>query len=212
MPSILRQWRPLLAGLLSLGLAGVVLALTLRLASAQLLERDAARSALSWAQIVEGTVHDLESLFAGDGASAQARADLARLRNVQEVFRFKFFDPRGELIATAAGDGQTRLWDLRSGRLLGTENGRGIRLGLEGRVGMEDTLNHRLTVHRIGPSPVYQRWRGTALQVEDMQAMDISPDGDCAATGVAGTGLRLWNLRLPGASPDWYDYPGVDSV
>lgn len=122
------------------------------------------------------------------------------------------FDPRGELMATAANDGQTRLWDLRSGRLLGTENGRGIRLGPRGRIGMEDSLNHRLTVHRIGPSPVYQRWRGPALQVKDMQAMDISPEGDCAATGVAGEGLRLWNLREPGASPVWYDYPGVDSV
>lgn len=92
----LRHWRPLLTGLLALALAGVLLTLTLRLAAGQLLERDAARSALAWAQLVEGTVHDLESLFAGQGASAQARGDLARLRNVQEVFRFKFFDRQGD--------------------------------------------------------------------------------------------------------------------
>ncbi|HEX2749293.1 MAG TPA: hypothetical protein VHM91_14895, partial [Verrucomicrobiales bacterium] len=39
------------------------------------------------------------------------------------------FDPGGELLCTSAGDGQVRLWDLRTGRLLGVENGRGIRLG-----------------------------------------------------------------------------------
>jgi signal transduction histidine kinase len=122
------------------------------------------------------------------------------------------FDPRGELMATSAGDGQTRLWDLRNGRLLGTENGRGLRLGTQGRIGMEKTQEPLLTVHRIGPSPVYQRWRGPALQVKDLQAMDISPEGDAAATAVAGEGLRLWNLRDPGASPVWYDYPGLDSV
>ena len=122
------------------------------------------------------------------------------------------FDPRGELVATSANDGQVRLWELSGGRLLGVENGRALRIGPDGRIGMEKTEEGRLTVHRIGPSPVYQRWRGPALQVKDLQAMDISPEGDCAATGVAGVGLRLWNLRQPGSSPDWHDYPGIASV
>ena len=44
-------------------------------------------------------------------------------------------------------------------------------------------------VHRLGTSPVYQRWRGPSVQVQDRQAMDISADGTCAATGIAGAGL-----------------------
>jgi diguanylate cyclase (GGDEF)-like protein len=96
MPLLIRQWRPALASLLALALAGLALAAVLRLASGQLLERDAARSALGWANLVEATVDDLEALFAGQGLSPAARDGLVRLRGAQEVFRFNFFDRRGE--------------------------------------------------------------------------------------------------------------------
>ncbi len=95
MKPVSSHWRLLWPCLLGLGLAGVVMALVLRLAAGTLLERDAERSALAWAALVEASVDELEPLLDGRPASPAARAQLARLLHVQEVFRFKLFDRQG---------------------------------------------------------------------------------------------------------------------
>lgn len=51
-------------------------------------------------------------------------------------------------------------------------------------------------------------WRATQLR-EDAENQQRRA---ALAERRAGMGLRLWNLRELGASPVWYDYPGLDSV
>ncbi len=77
-------------------LAAAVMATVMRYASTHLLERDAEHTALSWAEFVGATVADLEKVFADGELTARARQDLLQFRHVQEVFRFKMFNPAGQ--------------------------------------------------------------------------------------------------------------------
>ncbi|HSW07839.1 putative bifunctional diguanylate cyclase/phosphodiesterase [Aquabacterium sp.] len=85
-----------MALLLGLAVAGLLLAWLLRVASAQLLQRDAEHTALAWAELASAAVEDLEPLLNGAPLSDAARRDLLRHRRVQEVFRFKLFDRTGQ--------------------------------------------------------------------------------------------------------------------
>ncbi|WP_395701433.1 putative bifunctional diguanylate cyclase/phosphodiesterase [Aquabacterium sp.] len=84
--------------LLGLAATGLLLWWLLRLASAQLLERDAEHTALAWAELASGSVEDLAPLLAGEPLSPAAHRDLLRHRRVQEVFRFKLFDREGRAV------------------------------------------------------------------------------------------------------------------
>ncbi len=90
-----RTWPWGAALLLGLAVTGLLMWWLLRVASAQLLERDAEHTALAWADLASGAVEDLEPLLAGERLSAAAHRDLLRHRRVQEVFRFKLFDREG---------------------------------------------------------------------------------------------------------------------
>ena len=120
------------------------------------------------------------------------------------------FAPRGERLATSALDGLTRIWDLPQQRLLGVLQGRAIQLGSDGRISME-TPQKRLEVRRITPSPFYRRCPGAAGYTTDIRALDISSDGNWAASTVPLEGVRLWNLTTAGASA-WIAYPDIGTL
>jgi diguanylate cyclase (GGDEF)-like protein len=93
-----QTWRLLLPGLLGLALAGGTLAWLLRASADHLLERDAEQAALAWAELVEAAVPELDAVFEGELPSAETRRQLSSLLKVQEVFRFKFYDPDGRTL------------------------------------------------------------------------------------------------------------------
>ena len=83
--------------------AGLALAMTcmgwlLRYESEQQLQQGAQQSALNWAHFASRTVPDLDQVFAGQGLSAAAREQLLRLRQVDDIFRFKLFGRDGQLL------------------------------------------------------------------------------------------------------------------
>jgi diguanylate cyclase (GGDEF)-like protein len=93
-----QTWRLLLPGLLGLALAGVALAWLLRASADHLLERDAEQAALAWAELVEAAVPELDAVFEGQPPGAETRRQLSSLLKVQEVFRFKFYNPDGATV------------------------------------------------------------------------------------------------------------------
>ena len=93
-----QTWRLLLPGLLGLALAGAALAWLLRASADHLLERDAEQAALAWAELVEAAVPELDAVFEGHAPGDETRRQLHSLLKVQEVFRFKFYNPRGEAV------------------------------------------------------------------------------------------------------------------
>jgi signal transduction histidine kinase/type II secretory pathway pseudopilin PulG len=118
--------------------------------------------------------------------------------------------PDGLRLATCAEDGLSRIWDLRSGRLLGaTAQGAIMQWGDDNRIGVE-LANVSLDVYQFVPSPVHQVLPGTT-EAFDARTLDISPDGRWAISVVEDRGLAIWNLQNPGA-PDWLPAPGVISL
>jgi diguanylate cyclase (GGDEF)-like protein len=78
-------------------MCGVFFSLMREIAANEL-QQQAEQSALGWAQFASSSVPDLDQAFAGLGFSADARAQLRRLRHAVQVFRFKLFDPRGRQV------------------------------------------------------------------------------------------------------------------
>ncbi|MEW6703361.1 MAG: bifunctional diguanylate cyclase/phosphodiesterase [Pseudomonadota bacterium] len=83
---------PWLAGGL---LALVATGLAMRHAARVQLEADAQHAALHWAAFARDSVPDLDRALAGGGFTPEALAQLNRLRQAGEVFRFKLFDAAG---------------------------------------------------------------------------------------------------------------------
>jgi diguanylate cyclase (GGDEF)-like protein len=72
--------------------------LVMRHAAEEQLEAAAGHAALQWAAFARDTVPDLEPAFAGRGFSADALAQLRRLRQAGDVFRFKLYDAQGGVL------------------------------------------------------------------------------------------------------------------
>ena len=70
----------------------------LRAESERQLQQGAEQSALRWAQFASRTVPDLDVAFAGGGITAPAREQLLRLRQSEDIFRFKLFNAAGMLV------------------------------------------------------------------------------------------------------------------
>ena len=92
------DWLTLALWVVGLVLAFACLAWVLRTESTRQLEASAEAAGVSWAKFAERTVPDLDRALAGDGLTPQAREQLLRLRKVNVVFRFKLFDPAGNLM------------------------------------------------------------------------------------------------------------------
>ncbi|MBI5719683.1 MAG: bifunctional diguanylate cyclase/phosphodiesterase [Burkholderiales bacterium] len=83
-----------MAGTLTVALAGVLIQYT----STRLLENDAEAAAVGYAHYVDEVTPGLRDLFEGRGLRSDTREQLARLRRMGEVFRFKLFDREGRQI------------------------------------------------------------------------------------------------------------------
>ena len=92
------DWRNLALWALGLTLAVLCLGWLMRQESTRQLQDSAEAAGLRWAHFAAGTVPDLDRAFAGHGLTPAAREQLLRLRKAAGVFRFKLFDPAGELI------------------------------------------------------------------------------------------------------------------
>ena len=92
------DWKIFALWVFGLALAALAFGWVLRSESERQLEQGAAQSGLRWAQFASRTVPDLELVFAGKGITPAAREQLARLRRIDDVFRFKLFDPSGNLV------------------------------------------------------------------------------------------------------------------
>ena len=92
------DWRNLALWALGLIVVVVCLAWVMRRESAGQLQDSAEAAGLRWAHFAAGTVPDLERAFAGQGFTPAAREQLLRLRKAAGVFRFKLFNPKGDLI------------------------------------------------------------------------------------------------------------------
>ena len=87
-----REWR--VASIWVLCLVAGLVAFTRHLQQAHLRD-DAELTALRYADVVAASVPALEALFAGDPPEGETLAQLRRLRDVGEIFRFKLFDRDG---------------------------------------------------------------------------------------------------------------------
>ena len=90
-----QEWRVLLLWLLALLAAFALLAAVTRALAQHHLQRDAEDTALRYADVVAATVPGLDALFAGQRPAGETLAQLKRLREVGEIFRFKLFDRDG---------------------------------------------------------------------------------------------------------------------
>ena len=77
--------------------ASLCLSWVLRAESERQMDLAAEQSGLRWAQFAIRSVPDLESVLSGQGLTGAARERLLQLRKVDDVFRFKLFDPAGRL-------------------------------------------------------------------------------------------------------------------
>jgi len=93
----LRQfsWLAGLAGAL-LAVGGVVMAIDRQ--ADRHLAADAERAAVAWARHMAAKVPDIDLVFAGDLPSPQAQEHLTSMRGTAGLFRFKLFDPDGQLL------------------------------------------------------------------------------------------------------------------
>ena len=94
-------WKAVVTGLWCVAIAAGVLWGILRTTSEALLLVEAEHNALAWAQFVGATVDNIDQVFAGKGLSPQGRADIRHVRQVQDIFRFKLYDPAGRLVLSS---------------------------------------------------------------------------------------------------------------
>ncbi len=133
LPSLMPfPWRPAVAATGVLAAAGLAMAALIHVSSNHLLERDAESTALAWAHFVGESVPDLDAIFAGQGMSDRARADLLRFRNVQEVFRFKLFDRNGQVLIVSDDLARPPTHDPQKVNVLGHGNEHVLRMVLGG--------------------------------------------------------------------------------
>jgi signal transduction histidine kinase len=122
--------------------------------------------------------------------------------------RHLVFDPSGKHLASASSDGTSRIWETRSGRLLGvTDEGFAEQFGEGGRLALS-RFKGAVEVRSLRPSPVHGAYVGPGPAETSTWALDLSPDGRWLASLVVDKGLVIWDL-IGGGTPAWYEMPGA---
>lgn len=65
------------------------------------LEQMAGESAVQWTRFVAGSVPGIELVMAGGAVTDQTLDHLKRLRQTENLFRFRFYDPEGDLVLSS---------------------------------------------------------------------------------------------------------------
>jgi signal transduction histidine kinase len=118
------------------------------------------------------------------------------------------FDPTGEWLVSASWDATSRIWETRTGRLLGvTDQGFAEQFGDNGRLALS-RFKGAVEVWSIRRSQVHRMHVGTGLAEASTWALDLSPDGRWLASVIVDKGLAIWDL-LGSRTPTWFEMPGV---
>ena len=146
---------------------------------------------------------DIDTALA-QGALGQKRVLTGHTADVRNLV----FDPSGERLASASGDGTSRIWETRSGRLLGvTDRGFAQQFAQGGRLALT-RFKGAVEVWSLRPSPVHSLTAGIGGAENSPWAMDLSPDGRWLASLVIDRGLVMWDLDR-GTTPGWFEIPDV---
>jgi signal transduction histidine kinase len=118
------------------------------------------------------------------------------------------FDPSGERLASASSDGTSRIWETRSGRLLGVmDQGFAEQFGGNGRLALS-RFKRAVEVWSLRPSPVHGTYVGPGPAKTSTWPLDLSPDGRWLASLIVDKGLVIWDL-ISGRPPAWFEMPGA---
>ncbi len=204
--ALARRWRPTVVLLLSLLAAGAAFTAIVRHASQRLLQRDAEHTALAWAHVVVASVEDLEPILSRHQLSDAARGDLQRLRNVQEVFRFKLFDRAGQTVLVSDDlDKPQALVQTQGDIGHGNDHVRSMVLGGNNVVELKDNANNPKRPARYSEAYVPLMKGGRVLGVVEVY-VDQSERARriAAAFGlVAGTVFALLGALAAGVGWMW---------
>jgi len=114
------------------------------------------------------------------------------------------FDPSSESLASASGDGTSRIWETRSGRLLGvTDKGFAEQFGGDGRLALS-RFKGAVEVWSLRHSPVHGMHVGPGPVETSTWALDLSPDGRWLVSLVVDQSVVIWDL-LNGTTPGMFD-------
>jgi signal transduction histidine kinase len=116
------------------------------------------------------------------------------------------FDPSGERLASASSDGTSRIWETRSGRLLGATEGFAEQFGNE-RLALS-RFKGAVEIWTIRPSPVHRMHVGPGPAEASTWALDLSPDGRWLASLIVDRSVVIWDL-MNGTTPGWFDMAGA---
>ena len=153
-------------------------------------------------RIVDAHLWDFEAALA-HGPLGQRRVLTGHTADVRNLV----FDPTGQWLASASSDGTSRIWETRTGRLVGvTDAGFAQQFGKD-----RLALTHfrvAAEVWSFRPSPIHSMNAGPGDAENFPWAMDLSPDGRWLASLLLDRGLVLWDLDN-GTTPGWFEITNV---
>ncbi len=117
------------------------------------------------------------------------------------------FSPDGEWLASAAWDGTSRIWDARTGRMIGSMDGFAEQFGNDGRLAVS-RFKGAIEIGAIRASPIYRAPAGPGPAEAATWAMDLSADGRWLATAHYDDAVVLWDLAEK-TKPVSMDLPGA---
>lgn len=136
------------------------------------------------------------------------RAQLGRHYSV----RCYELSPDGKSGVSGGGDDTVRLWDMASGKLLGTLRGHkapvlSVAFSPDGKKVLSGSWDKTAKLWEVATGRELTTWEGHKLAV---QKVLFSPDGRLAVTGGADDDIKVWDVTGKTAVSSWHaHHPGV---
>ncbi|MDL1873832.1 hypothetical protein FBQ85_01460 [Cytophagia bacterium CHB2] len=121
------------------------------------------------------------------------------------------FSPNGKLLAAGSQDGAVRLWEVKTGRIIGTLSGHqravsSVAFSPDGKVlasGAKDTMIHLWDVQQQSPKHTLAGHRGEVLKIA------FSPDGRLLASASQDSTIGIWDIDSGTAKHRLHDHDGA---